>query len=733
MPLFRNLKLRNLILLSLLAVSLIPLAGIAALLYRRSARALEQEAIDRLDVVRSITAKSVERYFRSLQDELITAADAGLAGEALQSMVAAIPGLAVAGAADRSAMRQALLECHNSGLGETLEKAGKNDALVATAVQSLDDVAVRMQTLYIADNPHPLGSKQLLDDADDGSTYSELHARYHPLFRRMLERYGVYDIFLIDADTGRLVYTVFKEIDFGGSLRSGPLAGTSFAKAFSQAVASGQRGFVAFGEFQDYLPSALAPASFIATPVFVEDKVIGVLAFQIPIDRLSDIISETSGMGDTGETYAVGPDRLFRSNSRFAEELGVRSTILQPDLKVDTKPVREALDAAAAASGRCTNYREQEVLSSWQPITVFADEARPEQSVRWAIVSDITTAEVLAPARSLRNWSLAIFVITAGVVAAIAAFIARRLAQGQVDLERKVGSLAEVFTAASAGNLTSKVLVSGDDDMGRLGEHAGRMLQELRMLIRQVLDAAAQQRQGAGAIAENAASLSDGAQTQAASVEELAAASEQMINTIQDVARKCSEARDKAHETAQTARDGNGRVSKAIDAMQKIRNASERVTGIVDVISEIAGQTNLLALNAAIEAARAGEHGLGFAVVADEVRKLAERASEAAKEVTLLIRESGSRVQEGVELSEQAATSLEQIVTDAIVASETITEIASLSETQAANAAELKLTLRAISDTTESAAASAEELAASSEQLNSQSEGLQALVERFQV
>lgn len=733
MQLLRNLKLSNLILLSLLTVSLIPLAAISALLYQQSAGALEQEAINRLDVVRSITATSVQRYFQSLQDELITAADAGVAEEALQSMAAALPTLNEADPADYTTMRQALLECHESGLGQTLEKAGKSDALVATTVQSLDDLAVRMQTLYIADNPHPLGSKQLLDAANDGSTYSQLHARYHPVFRRMLERYGVYDIFLIDADTGRLVYTVFKEIDFGGSLRSGPLAETAFARAFNQAVASEQRGFVAFGEFQDYLPSALAPASFIATPVFDENEVIGVLAFQIPMEKLSGIISETSGMGDTGETYAVGRDRLFRSNSRFAEGLGMQSTILQPEITVDTKPVREVFDAGVAGSGRSTNYRGDDVLSSWQPITIFGDKAEPENSVQWSIISDITTSEVLAPARSLRNWSLAIFVITAGVVATIAAFISRRLAQGQIDLEKKVGSLAEVFTAASAGNLTSDVQVAGDDDMGRLGEHAGRMLQELRMLIRQVLDAAAQQRQGAGAIAENATSLSDGAQTQAASVEELAAAAEQMINTIQDIAKKCSEARDRAHETATTARDGNVRVSKAINAMQKIRSASERVTGIVDVISDIAGQTNLLALNAAIEAARAGEHGLGFAVVADEVRKLAERASEATQEVTQLIRESGNRVEEGVDLSEQAATSLEQIVSDAIVASETITEIASLSETQAANAAELKYTLRAISETTESAAASAEELAASSEQLNNQSVSLQALVERFQV
>lgn len=733
MQFIRRLKLRNLILLALLFVSLVPLAVIAAILYQRSASALEEEAFDRLDVVRSITAKSVTRYFSSLQDELVTAADAGVALEGLRAMAGGLASLVKEDQPDLSATRQDVATSHGNGLSRVLEKAGKPTAAVSKLVDSLDNVAVQMQALYIADNPNPLGSKQLLDDAGDGSLYSQAHARFHPIFRRMLERYGVYDIFLIDAASGRLVYTVFKEIDFGASLRRGPLSDTAFAEAFRQAAGSTARGGVTFSAFEEYLPSALAPASFIATPIIDEGEVVGVLAFQIPLDKLSDIISETTGMGESGETYAVGPDRLFRSNSRFAGELGVTSTILQPEIEVSTEPVREALDEDSTGSGHAINYRGIPVLSSWQPITIHADVEHPDRSVRWAILSEIRTAEVLAPARSLRNWSLAIFAITAGLVTAIAAFIARRLSRGQVELEEKVSSLAQVFTAASAGNLTSDIHVSGDDDMGRLGQHAGRMLQELRMLIQQVLDAAAQQQQGAASIAENAGLLSDGAQTQAASVEELAAASEQMINTIQDVAKKCAEARDKARHTAETARSGNERVSNAIDAMEKIRYSSERVSGIVDVISEIAGQTNLLALNAAIEAARAGEHGLGFAVVADEVRKLAERASEAAKEVTVLIRESAGRVQEGVHLSEQAAGSLEAIVADAVVASETISEIASLSEVQAANAAELKMTLRAISDTTESAAASAEELAASSEELNSQSEGLQALVERFQV
>jgi methyl-accepting chemotaxis protein len=151
------------------------------------------------------------------------------------------------------------------------------------------------------------------------------------------------------------------------------------------------------------------------------------------------------------------------------------------------------------------------------------------------------------------------------------------------------------------------------------------------------------------------------------------------------------------------------------------------------VISEIASQTNLLALNAAIEAARAGEHGLGFAVVADEVRKLAERSSEAAKEITQLIKESSRRVAEGAELSDKVGISLESIGQAVEKTAAGITQIAEQTESQSASADQVRAAIMAVSETTESNAASSEQLAASAEELGAQAQTLQDLVTKFEV
>ncbi|MFN5469177.1 MAG: methyl-accepting chemotaxis protein [Pirellulaceae bacterium] len=299
------------------------------------------------------------------------------------------------------------------------------------------------------------------------------------------------------------------------------------------------------------------------------------------------------------------------------------------------------------------------------------------------------------------------------------------------DTVEKVEALLHSVQAAALGDLTREISVVSDDDLGRLGNSMRKMFADLRTLISEVIEAAHQQNEGARTIAESSANLSEGAQTQAASVEEVTASMQQLLESVEVISRNASLARNQASESAGLAKNGGAAVDEAIHAMQMIQKSSEQINDIIQVISEIANQTNLLALNAAIEAARAGEHGLGFAVVADEVRKLAERSSEAAKEITNLIKESSRRVEEGASLSEKVGQALRQIVQAVDRTANGIINIAASTETQATSAHQVKLAMRSVSETTESNAAAAEQMAASAEQLGAQAQSLRDLVARF--
>ena len=226
-----------------------------------------------------------------------------------------------------------------------------------------------------------------MDDALDGSPYSAMHAELHPMAKLFVLERGYYDFFLIGPQ-GDVFYSVAKEKDYATNLVSGEWRDTGLAEVFHRAIEYAGEDRVVISDMQPYAPSSDAPALFMAKAMLdVKGAVLGVLAFQLPTDRIVSIMNFTTGMGETGETYLVGEDLLMRSNSRFSDEPTILKTV------VDTETVKLAL-AGEQGVQFTTDYRGVEVLSAYT-------QSKPG-GPSWAVMAEIDRQEILEMAADQR-------------------------------------------------------------------------------------------------------------------------------------------------------------------------------------------------------------------------------------------------------------------------------------------------------------------------------------------
>ena len=301
----------------------------------------------------------------------------------------------------RTSALQSFLESTRSEVVFWSDHGPLREGLIAfsAAWEQQADPATTLQRLYIDDNPFPEGRRSELDDAGDGSAYSSLHATIQPRVRRFLEIHEYYDIFLCDAD-GNVLYTYYKEPDYATNLLTGEFSDAHLSSAFREARSGAYRSHVTLTDFRRYAPSAGQPAAFMASPVDAGDELLGVLAIQLSVDRINEIMQFTEGMGDTGETYVVGVDMLMRSASRFSDE----STVLEAE--VDTEPARRALAGeSGVVVGR--DYRGENSVSAFGPLEF--------EGVRWAVIAEKDVAEILQSLSALRR----LLIITVLVVVAL--------------------------------------------------------------------------------------------------------------------------------------------------------------------------------------------------------------------------------------------------------------------------------------------------------------------------
>ncbi len=305
---------------------------------------------------------------------------------------------------------------------------------------------------------------------------------------------------------------------------------------------------------------------------------------------------------------------------------------------------------------------------------------------------------------------------------------ARAAEQSQV-----VEALSNALGAMSKGDLSARLDEAFPSDYEALRHNFNEAVDRISRLVGAIVQGAQGIRNEIGTLNNAATEMGQRTESQAASLEETAAAITELSASVDNSNKGAQESTDTVIRTRKKTETGRGIVQKTIGAMSEISQSSGKISKITNVIDDIAFQTNLLALNAGVEAARAGEAGRGFSVVASEVRALAQRSSEAAKEIAELISTSGEQVEAGVGLVEHSGEALTEIDTMVATLNTLVEASAEASTQQSATLAEITTAVNRLDQVTQQNAAMFEETTVAVGTLQAQAESLEKNAAAFRL
>ncbi|MDF3003015.1 MAG: methyl-accepting chemotaxis protein signaling domain protein [Bacillota bacterium] len=301
------------------------------------------------------------------------------------------------------------------------------------------------------------------------------------------------------------------------------------------------------------------------------------------------------------------------------------------------------------------------------------------------------------------------------------------------NLQTYIGDISAVLAQMAGGNLELSITADYMGDFVEIKNSLNNIIVSLSGVMGDIRNAADQVNTGSRQVSTGSQSLSQGSIQQTSAIQELTASISEIASQTKRNAVNAGKASELAAEARNDVVKGNDQMQGMLGSMEEINDSSANISKIIKVIDDIAFQTNILALNAAVEAARAGQHGKGFAVVAEEVRNLAARSAAAARETTELIEGSITKVQHGMKIANETASSLKETVGRIETTADLVGSIADASKEQATGIDMVNKGIEQVAQVAQNNSATAEESAAASEQLSSQSEMLKEMVGRFKV
>lgn len=580
--------------------------------------------------------------------------------------------------------------------------------------------------------------------------YRKVFKDIDPIIRKFFEivgneSSGYDDIYTIDGQTGVILYTLQRQADLGTNLRNGPYRESGLARVSEKVSRTKKPATV---DFATYGPAGL-PLMFVAAPCgFDPDGNVSViLALGIKPRNIINIMKQTTGVGDTGETRLVGQDFLLRSDSRF------ESTSYFLRKKDDTKPVSLALKGETG-SMTGPDLKGELSLIYYLPAGINKEEILGAD-FDWAILADIDEKEALAPTLDL-VWRIIMIALVIAVIVAIVAFFAAR------GVSKPIRRMSEQASRISQGDLTIEVTVENrKDEIGQLTRSFHSMVENLRQQTREILDGVNILMSSSTEISATTSELAASASETSSAVSETTTTVEELKQTVNLSSEKAKSVSDRSHMTFQTAQTGKKATEETINRMNSIKGQMESIgetvvrlseqslsiEEIIAAVKDLAEQSKLLAVNASIEAARAGEQGKGFAVVAQEIKTLADQSRQATDQVRTILEEIRSSisavvmateqgnkaVDAGSKQSQEAGNSIDEVTKSVQEATQALTVVVASSEQQSIGVEQVSSAMDSIDQAMRQNVEGTRQLETAARNLEQLGQRLKDFVNRFKV
>ena len=466
----RNISVATRLAVAIVVVAILSLVAITIIGLNEGERLTDELVEGRFRATTSAKADEIESYLRTSASQIATFAESRMTVDAARRFTAAYKELTEIDPDDLGSEQEEVLGFYRDQFVPALETVRSQDVKLRDFLPT-GSAAVYLQGNYLAAAAEAEVAPRAIDDAEDGSAWSAVHRELHPAFRDIIDQLGYEDLYIIDPETGAIVYSTLKAPEFATDLGVGPYSGSTLATLAERIRRSPDAGAASVADFARYAPDLDHPVGFLGSPILDGEELVGILAVQLPADEINRIMTndgnwESAGLGATGETYLIGPDDRMRSDSRayledperYFTEAETAGTLSPADAngaaaagttvifqRADTSAVEAAMvsDQSIVES---TNYLGREVFTTLQPLDVAG--------IDWRLLVQVEREEVdvaLADFRGRVIVSVSLFVL---LLTFLAVIWAGRVIQPVRRLSDRLRTLQEDEVTSDTGLAT---------------------------------------------------------------------------------------------------------------------------------------------------------------------------------------------------------------------------------------------------------------------------------------